>query len=186
MAAGGFDAVVGNPPYVRAELIKPDKPHLERHYAATYHGSADLYVYFYELALTLLNPAGRLGFIVTNKWLKADYGGALRTHFGRHARIDRLIDFGHAKAIFPDADVFPCILIAGRPSDVLTPPPMSGCATWSAGRWRSPTWTLNTRSRAAATTCRPAGCRRRDGWSGRRPNSTCSSGWSGPVGRSRR
>ncbi|HEV3002973.1 MAG TPA: DNA methyltransferase, partial [Pirellulales bacterium] len=52
---GGFDVVVGNPPYVRQELLSAIKPYLEREYRA-YHGMADLYVYFYELGLRLLRP----------------------------------------------------------------------------------------------------------------------------------
>jgi adenine-specific DNA-methyltransferase len=49
--------VIGNPPYVRQEAIKDDKPRLKPHYA-TYNGTADLYVYFYERSFQLLNPAG--------------------------------------------------------------------------------------------------------------------------------
>jgi methylase of polypeptide subunit release factors len=76
-AAGGFDVVLGNPPYVRQELLGPIKPYLEEHYAA-YHGMADLFVYFYELGLNVLKPGGLLSFIVTNKWMKAGYGEPLR------------------------------------------------------------------------------------------------------------
>ena len=71
--AGGFDVVVGNPPYVRQEWISPIKPYLEANYR-TFHGMADLYVYFYELACRVLKPGGRLSFVVTNKWMKAGYG----------------------------------------------------------------------------------------------------------------
>jgi len=56
-ATGGFDVVVANPPYVRQELLSPIKPYLEANYK-TYHGMADLYVYFYELALRLMKPGG--------------------------------------------------------------------------------------------------------------------------------
>ena len=72
-AAGGFDAVVGNPPYVRHELLGDIKPYLKDRYQ-TYHGTADLYVYFFERGLELLRPGGRLSFVVTNKWMKAGYG----------------------------------------------------------------------------------------------------------------
>ncbi|MBY0460919.1 MAG: N-6 DNA methylase, partial [Gemmataceae bacterium] len=119
-AAGGFDVVIGNPPYVRQEWIKDIKPHLQQHYRA-YDGTADLYVYFYELGLNILRPGGRLGFIVTNKWLKAGYGEPLRKLYGEAAWIEQLADFGHAKQIFPDADVFPFILIARKPT--ADPPP---------------------------------------------------------------
>jgi len=119
---GGFDVVVANPPYVRQELLQPIKPHLETAYR-TYHGMADLYVYFYELGLRLLKPGGRLSFIVTNKWMKASYGEPLRRFFGEHAWIESVVDFGHAKQIFEDADVFPSILVARRPTD--EPKPMT-------------------------------------------------------------
>ncbi len=113
-AADGFDAVVGNPPYVRQELLGPLKPYLAEEFAA-YHGMADLYVYFYELGLRLLRPGGRLAYIVTNKWLKAGYGEPLRRHFGEAAWLDAIVDLGHAKQVFEDADVFPSLLVARKP-----------------------------------------------------------------------
>ncbi len=119
-AAGGFDVVIGNPPYVRQEWITDIKGELQKHYAS-YAGTADLYVYFYELGLKLLKPGGRIGYIVTNKWLKAGYGENLRRHYGEAAWVEQVVDFGHAKQIFPDADVFPCILVARKPTD--DPPP---------------------------------------------------------------
>ncbi|MSU80236.1 MAG: class I SAM-dependent DNA methyltransferase [Gemmataceae bacterium] len=125
--AGGFDVVIGNPPYVRQEWIAKDKPFLQRHYKA-YDGVADLYVYFYELGMKLLKPGGRLGFVVTNKWMRAGYGEALRKFFGDSAWVEQVVDFGHAKQIFPDADVFPSILIARKPANVPTPPSVRVCA----------------------------------------------------------
>jgi methylase of polypeptide subunit release factors len=59
---GGFDIVIGNPPYVRMETIKPFKPYLEKHYAVA-SDRADLYAYFYEKGFALLRPGGRLGYI---------------------------------------------------------------------------------------------------------------------------
>ena len=125
--AGGFDVVVANPPYVRQELLQPIKPYLETAYR-TYHGMADLYVYFYELGLRLLKPGGRLSFIVTNKWMKAGYGEPLRRFFGELAWIESVVDFGHAKQIFEDADVFPSILVARRPTDEPKPTTAKLCA----------------------------------------------------------
>ena len=118
---GGFDVVVGNPPYVRQELLGPIKPHLERRFAS-YHGMADLYVYFYELGLRVLRSGGRLSLVVTNKWLKAGYAEPLRRHLAEHAWVESLVDFGHAKQIFEDADVFPCILVAKKPAEGQEPP----------------------------------------------------------------
>ena len=115
-AAGGFDVVVGNPPYVRQELLGDLKPYLERTYRS-YHGMADLYVYFYERGMDLLRPGGRLSFIVTNKWMKAGYGEPLRRLFHERAWMESVVDLGHAKQVFPDSDVFPSILVARKPDD---------------------------------------------------------------------
>lgn len=107
-ARGGFDVVIGNPPYVRQELLSPIKPYLKQHYQC-YDGVADLYAYFYEKGLNILKPAGKLSYIVTNKWLKAGYGEPLRRFFIENSTFEQIIDFGHAP-IFEDADTFPCII----------------------------------------------------------------------------
>lgn len=117
---GGFHAVIGNPPYVRQELIRPYKAALEEHYA-TFAGQADLYVYFYEQGLKLLQPGGRLSYVVTNKWMRADYAERLRSLFATGAWVEFVADFGHAKKFFPDADVFPSVLVLKKP-DAGTPP----------------------------------------------------------------
>ena len=74
----GFDAVVGNPPYVRQEALGDLKPYLAGAYPEVYHGVADLYVYFYEQGLRQLRRGGLMSYIVTNKWLRAGYGEPLR------------------------------------------------------------------------------------------------------------
>lgn len=117
---GGFDVVVGNPPYIRQEWISPYKPYLQQAFKA-FHGTADLYVYFYELGMNVLRPGGRLSYVVTNKWLKAAYGEPLRQFFAEHSWVESVVDFGHAKQIFVDADVFPSIIVARKPTDTAPP-----------------------------------------------------------------
>ena len=117
---GGFDVVVGNPPYVRQEWLTPFKTHFEQSYRA-YHGMADLYVYFFERGLQLLKPGGRLSFVVTNKWMKAGYGEPLRRLLSESSWVESVVDFGHAKQIFEDADVFPSIFVVRRPTDAVKP-----------------------------------------------------------------
>ena len=124
---GGFDAVIGNPPYVRQELIKEYKPALKRAFAATYDGSADLYVYFYEQGLKLLRPGGRLSYVVTNKWMRVGYADGVRDLFATNAWIEFVADFGHAKKFFPDADVFPSVIVVRRPNDGLGPNDTNVC-----------------------------------------------------------
>jgi SAM-dependent methyltransferase len=126
-AAGGFDVVVGNPPYVRQEWISPIKPYLQEHYQA-YDGMADLYVYFYELGMRLLKPGGRLSFVVTNKWMRAGYGEPLRKYFAENAWVESVVNFGHAKQIFEEADVFPSIIVARKPVGAAVPGTLRVCA----------------------------------------------------------
>ncbi|RNJ47897.1 Eco57I restriction-modification methylase domain-containing protein [Methylocystis hirsuta] len=119
---GGFDAVIGNPPYVRQELLGDEvKRALKRSYAA-FDGMADLYVYFYEQGLRLLRPGGRMGYVVTNKWLKAGYAENLRDLFAARGWLEFVADFGHAKHFFPDADVFPSVLVMRKPDRTVPVP----------------------------------------------------------------
>jgi len=119
---GGFDAVIGNPPYVRQELQGDEvKRALKKAYRA-YDGMADLYVYFYEQGLKLLRPGGRMSYVVTNKWLKAGYAENLRELFARQGWLEFVADFGHAKHFFPDADVFPSVLAVRKPDRAIAPP----------------------------------------------------------------
>ncbi len=113
----GFDVVIGNPPYVRHELLTPFKEHLKDRYSAS-HGMADLFVYFFERGLSVLKPGGRLGFVVSNKWMKAEYAAPLRELLAKKAQLERIIDFGHAP-IFPDADAFPSILTMRKPDGMV-------------------------------------------------------------------
>lgn len=110
----GFDAVIGNPPYVRQEQLTANKPWLQASFMV-YHGVADLYAYFYERGVLLAREDGFLGFITSNKFTRSGYGGALRTFLAAEAHLRTMIDFGHAP-IFADADTFPCILVLQRQS----------------------------------------------------------------------
>ena len=113
-ADGGFDVAIGNPPYVRQELLSPIKPYLKANYES-YDGIADLYTYFYEIGLRILKPGGLLSYIVTNKWLRSGYGEPLRKFFASQGLLEQIIDFGHAP-IFEDADTFPCIVTVRKPN----------------------------------------------------------------------
>ncbi|MGV8127272.1 MAG: Eco57I restriction-modification methylase domain-containing protein [Methanothrix sp.] len=112
---GGFDVVVGNPPYVRQESLGEIKIYLSTHYQV-YQGTADLYAYFIEKGISLLSDGGFFSYIVANKWMRANYGMPLRRWLkGQH--IERIIDFGDLP-VFQEATTYPCIiLISKRPPD---------------------------------------------------------------------
>ncbi len=107
MKSGGFDAVIGNPPYVRQEALGEIKTYFKKHYQV-YNGIADLYVYFIEKAIALLSSNGWFGFIVSNKWLRANYGQALRQWMNKQG-IEDILDFGDLP-VFKKATTYPCIL----------------------------------------------------------------------------
>ena len=105
---GGFDIVIGNPPYVRQEQIKEIKPYLKENYLV-YTGVADLYVYFFEKGLKLLKHKGMFAFIVSNKFTRAQYGKPLRNFILKY----HLMEYNDytGKNVFMDATVDPCIII---------------------------------------------------------------------------
>ena len=104
---GGFDAIVGNPPYVRQELFSDRKPYFQKYYD-TYHGVADLYVYFFERYTKLLKDGGEFGIIVANKWLRANYGEPLRRWL-KKLEIVEIVDFGDLP-VFQGATTYPCVI----------------------------------------------------------------------------
>lgn len=115
---GGFDVVIGNPPYVRQELLGEQKKYFEAHYRV-YHGMADLYSYFFERGIGLLNSKGLFGIIVANKWMRANYGEPLRKWL-KTQHIEQIIDFGDLP-VFQGATTYPCIFISsndGPPTDI--------------------------------------------------------------------
>ena len=110
-AKGGFDAVIGNPPYVRQELLGDQKDYFSKNYLV-YHGVADLYSYFIERGIGLLKPNGLFGIIVANKWMRANYGEPLRRWLKKTA-IKQIIDFGDLP-VFQGITTYPCILLCQK------------------------------------------------------------------------
>ena len=110
--SGGFDVVLGNPPYVRMELLKPIKPYLEEHYKVV-SDRADLYYYFYELGLDLLKPGGRLGYISSSTFFKTGSGQPLRQHLLINAQIKTLVDFSDIQ-VFEGVTTYPAIVVMDK------------------------------------------------------------------------
>ena len=119
---GGFDAILANPPYVRQELIKDQKPRLKSVFGPLFSGTADLYVFFYLRGLQLLGPGGMLAYISSNKWFRAGYGEKLRAHIAKTTTVQTILDF-HDLPVF-EAVAYPMIFTAAK-----RPPAESHTAT---------------------------------------------------------
>ena len=109
MQAGGFDVVVGNPPYVRQELVKDYGNHFQSKYKS-YSGKADLYVYFFELGVEILSSNGYLGYITSGKFMEANYGKPILEYLTRKSDFKEVIDFGDL-GVFEDISAYPLISI---------------------------------------------------------------------------
>lgn len=113
MKSGGFDAVIGNPPYVRIQALKEWAPIEVEHYKLAYKsaskGNYDVYVVFVERGLSLLNRTGRLGFILPHKFFNAQYGEPLRKLIADGKHLAEVVHFGDQQ-IFEDATTYTCLL----------------------------------------------------------------------------
>lgn len=112
---GEFDVVVGNPPYVRQERIPAALLAEYRQRYCTLFDRADLYVPFYERALDLLAPGGRLGFICANRWVKNRYGGPLRAKISGGFALLHYIDMENVDAFHAEVIAYPAITVIERP-----------------------------------------------------------------------
>jgi type I restriction-modification system DNA methylase subunit/DNA-binding transcriptional MerR regulator len=109
MERGGFDVIVGNPPYIRIQTLpKDDVTWYGDHYRAA-SGNYDIYVLFVERALQLLGPGGVFGMILPNKFLQVDYGRELRRLLSQQKAVSHVVDFEHSQ-VFEDATAYTCLL----------------------------------------------------------------------------
>ncbi|NOT46576.1 MAG: N-6 DNA methylase [Acidobacteria bacterium] len=114
-ANGGFDAIVGNPPYVRIQGFPQEQI---RYFSTKYQastGNFDIYVNFIERGLSLITPDGKVGQIVPNKFFKTDYGEGLRHHLTTQKAIEEIVDFG-AEQVF-NATIYTCLLFLSHDSN---------------------------------------------------------------------
>ncbi len=109
---GGFDAVIGNPPYIRMEEFKTLKMYLARTYAC-HDERSDLYAYVMERSHNLIKKGGVFGMIVSNKFVRANYGKPLRASLAQLARPTDIVDFA-GLPVFTGATVRTLIYIAER------------------------------------------------------------------------
>lgn len=111
---GSFTHIVGNPPYVRQELI-PDELMAEyRRRYATIYDRADIYVPFIERSLNLLEQGGALGFICADRWMKNRYGTPLRKMVADHFHLRTYVDMMDTPAFHTEVSAYPAIFIIGN------------------------------------------------------------------------
>lgn len=106
---GGFDVVIGNPPYVRQELLGDYKGYFELSFKV-FEGTSDLFAYFYEKAFRLLKANGSFGFI-SNTFDKTKAALRLRNYLREEVEFENYVDFTEVQ-IFEGATTYPIILIA--------------------------------------------------------------------------
>jgi hypothetical protein len=111
---GGFDFVVGNPPYVRQERIPATLLAQYRKLYSTLYDRADLYVPFLERSLSLLADGGQLAFICADRWTKNKYGGPLRAMVSAGFHLRAYVDMADAPAFDADVIAYPAITLIER------------------------------------------------------------------------
>jgi type I restriction-modification system DNA methylase subunit len=108
MERGGFDVIVGNPPYgIVFDMTM--KQYLEERFE-TFRRNNDTFVAFVQRALQLLRPGGLFGFIIPNTFLTGPYFDGLKHHILDIAKVERVVDFSTCQ-VFADPNVFTAILI---------------------------------------------------------------------------
>jgi len=105
----GFDAVIGNPPYVRAKHISKESKKLMQNWEVTKSGNPDLYIPFFEIGLNNLKDSGYLGFITVNTFKRSVNARNLRNYFKLNKLSVSIIDFG-SEQIFENKSTYTCIV----------------------------------------------------------------------------
>lgn len=109
-----FTHVIGNPPYVRQEMV-PDVLMAEyRRRYRTIYDRADIYIPFIEQSLSLLAPGGTLGFICADRWLKNRYGGPLRRYVSEGFHLRHFVDMVGTNAFLSEVVAYPGIVVISR------------------------------------------------------------------------
>ncbi|ESU27073.1 Type I restriction-modification system, DNA-methyltransferase subunit [Flavobacterium limnosediminis JC2902] len=111
-AKGGFDVVIGNPPYVRVQGLKEHYYNQTLYYETKFQsatGNYDIYALFMEKSFDLIHSKGIVSFILPHKFLVTDFGVGIRKFFVENKAVESLIHFG-SDIIFSDAATYTCIV----------------------------------------------------------------------------
>ncbi|MBX3165315.1 MAG: N-6 DNA methylase [Bacteroidetes bacterium] len=108
---GGFDCVIGNPPYVKEYTSRETFEQIRKsHLAKYYQGKMDLWYFFACYGIDILKPNGLLGFIVPNNWVTNAGASILRNKVLTDSTIQNIVDFG-AFMVFENASIQTMVLI---------------------------------------------------------------------------
>lgn len=110
----GFDVAVGNPPYVRQELIADALMVEYRERYRTIYDRADIYIPFIERSLSSLARKGQLGFICADRWMKNKYGGPLRQMVAKEFHLKVYVDMVDTPAFLTEVIAYPAITVISR------------------------------------------------------------------------
>lgn len=116
MKRGGFDAVIGNPPYLRIQGLQEHYGNQIDYFTQHYESAAkrfDIYMLFIEKGYQLLNGNGRLAYICPHKFVTGDYASNLRACLARQGSVERLLSFGQ-NLVFANATTYTGILVLNR------------------------------------------------------------------------
>lgn len=111
---GSFSHVVGNPPYLRQEMIPQVLIDEYRRRYSTIYDRADIYVPFIERSLNLLAPRGAVAFICADRWMKNRYGGPLRRLVADRFHLRTYVDMVNTPAFHSDVIAYPAIFVIGN------------------------------------------------------------------------
>jgi hypothetical protein len=113
MGEGGFDIIIGNPPYVRIQTLPRDQVGFFNQHYTSATGNYDIYVLFVERALKLLRPGGVLGFILPHKFFQAAYGKGLRKLIADQKCLMEIVNFRDSQ-IFEGSSTYTCLIFLKR------------------------------------------------------------------------
>ena len=105
------DFVIGNPPYIRLEEIPEKKADLYRNAYSTMRGRADIYVAFFQAALSQLRPGGVCAYICADRWLLNDYGRGLRTFITNGYSVRYIVETHDVDAFEAEVSAYPAITV---------------------------------------------------------------------------
>jgi adenine-specific DNA-methyltransferase len=113
-----YDCIVGNPPYIRHELISNENKRYYRAKFKTFKDRADLYIGFFEHSLRLLKEQGTLSFICSNRWLYNQYGKGLREIISKRYNLKSILNIENSSPFDENVIAYPCITaIENKTSD---------------------------------------------------------------------